>query len=139
MESRPQGSGYDGWERLGKLAYRLARHLSFEHLESSQLRGALVDLARRYRSFSAGTRPGIRQLAAEFLDDLAREPMRRTIYLGVHDLNLPDDTSIGEARFICVSQNEALAQSFAHFREKAPELVCAVEAAGRLYVYSPRS
>ena len=120
----------DGWERLGRLTYRLARHLSFEHLDFRQLRDALVIVVRRYRGYPAGARPVSKQLAAEFLDGLAREPMRRTVYLGVRDLKLPDGTSIGGTRFLSLSADEALAQSFTRFQEKAPELVCAVEAVG---------
>ena len=56
--------------------------------------------------------------------------MQRKIYLGIRHLRLPHGTSIGGARFICLSQDQTLAQSFAHFKDKAPELVCEVEAVG---------
>ena len=112
------------------LADRLARHLSFEYLDRRKLHDALVIAVRHYRAFPSGTRPGNKELAAEVLDGLAREPMQRKIYLGIRHLRLPHGTSIGGARFICLSQDQTLAQSFAHFKDKAPELVCEVEAVG---------
>jgi hypothetical protein len=120
----------DGWERLDMLADRLARHLSFEYLDRRKIRDALVVAVRRYRAFPAGTRPASKELAAELLDGMAREPMRYTVYLGVRHLKLPHGTSIGGAGFICLSQDPALARSFAHFQDRAPELACEVEAVG---------
>jgi hypothetical protein len=117
----------DGWERLYALARRLSNHLSFEHREHQQLRDALVAAVRQYRSAQPGTPRDGKQLAAEFLDGLAKEPMRRTVYLGIRDLKLPHGTSIGGARFLCPAQDEPLAQSFSRLKDKAPELVCAVD------------
>jgi hypothetical protein len=56
--------------------------------------------------------------------------MRRRCYLGVKHLNLPHGTTVGDARFLELSADPALARSFARFKDRAPELVCEVEAAG---------
>src|SRR5712692_5447176 len=114
----------DGWELLEKLTDRLVRHTSFEHLGRPQLRSALRDAVRRYKDPANGRRPDSRQFAAEILDGLAQEPMRRTLYLGVQHLTLPHGTTVGGVRFLRLSEDDGLAESFAWFRDLAPELVC---------------
>jgi hypothetical protein len=120
----------DGWYLLDRLTDRLIRHVSFEHLQRRELRSALRDAVRRYKNPADGTRPVGKQFAAEILDGLAREPMRHTLYLGVEHLNLPHGTTVGDVRFLRLSEDDELAESFAWFRDKAPELVCEVEAIG---------
>ena len=120
----------DGWERLYRLAERLVRHLNFEYLEQRKLRNVLVGAVRQYKDPPDGKRPNGRQFAAEILDGLAREPMRRTLYLGVQHLKLPHAVTVGEVRFLLLSHDEELAQAFARLGDAAPELVCEVEAAG---------
>jgi hypothetical protein len=119
-----------GWDLLYRLADRLGRHLSFEHLTRRELRDALTDAVRRYKA--PGGRGGLdnRQFAAEVLDDLAREPLRRTVYLGVQHLKLPHRMTVGDARFLLLSQDQELAQSFARFGDLAPQMACEVEAIG---------
>ncbi len=120
----------DGWKLLEKLTDRLVRHMSFEHLERPQLRGALRDAVRRYKDPANGRRSASRQFAAEILDGLAQEPMRRTLYLGIQHLKLPHGTTVGGVRFLRLPEDDVLAESFAWFRDSAPELVCEVEAIG---------
>jgi len=120
----------EGWRVLDNLADRLVHHRHFEHLGRKELRSALRDAARRYRNASTGQRPDSRELAAATLDGLAREPMRQTFYLGVQHLTLLHGTTVGDARFLRVSEDDVLAQSFAWFRDAAPELVCEVEVTG---------
>jgi hypothetical protein len=119
-----------GWDELYQLTDRLVRHLSFEYLSRREIEDALIEAVRRYRRWPPGQRPEAKMLAADFLDGLAREPSRRTVYLGVQHVKLPDGVVAGSARFLRVSQHEALAQAFAGFGDKAPELVCEVEAVG---------
>jgi hypothetical protein len=119
-----------GWALLERLTDRLVRHVSFEHLHRDELRRALRDAVRRYTNPPEGTRPVSKEFAAEILDGLARQPMRRTLYLGVEHVTVPHGTAVGDARFLCLSDDDKLAESFAWFREQAPELVCEVEAVG---------
>jgi hypothetical protein len=120
----------DGWDLLYRLADRLARHLSFERLTRRELRDALTGAVRRYKA--PGGRGGLdnRQFAAEVLDSLAREPLRRTVYLGVQHLTLPHQTTMGDARFLLLSRDQELAQSFARFGDLAPQMACEVKATG---------
>lgn len=120
----------DGWAQLDRVAGRLVRHLHFEYLGYDKLRNALREAAGRYKNSPDGQRPAIKQFAAETLDGLAQQPMRRTCYLGVKHLKLPHGTEVGDARFLILSEEAVLAQSFARFGDRAPELVCKVEAVG---------
>jgi len=45
----------EGWDVRYRLADRLARHLSFEHLSRRELRDALVEAVRSYRAPAAAT------------------------------------------------------------------------------------
>jgi hypothetical protein len=119
-----------GWDLLNTLVDRLARHLSFEHLERRELHDALVTAIRRYKSPQGRQGRSNPEFAAEVLDGLAREPMQRTLYLGVQHLKLPHGTIVGKVRFLLLSEDQALAQSFADFGDAAPEMVCEVEAIG---------
>lgn len=120
----------DGWQALDRLVDRLARHLSFEHHGRRKLHEALKSAVRRYKT--PGGRSGLdnKQFAAVVLDDLTREPMRRTLYLGVEHLKLPHGTTVGTVRFLLLSQEQELAQSFTRFGAAAPAMVCEVEAVG---------
>lgn len=120
----------DGWDLLYGLADRLARHLSFEHLTRRELRDALTSAVRRYKV--PGGRNGLdnRRFAAEVLDGLAQEPLRRTVYLGVQHLTLPHQTTVGDVRFLLLSEDQELARSFTHFGDLAPRMACEVTAAG---------
>jgi hypothetical protein len=120
----------DGWQVLDRLADRLARHLSFEHHGRRKLRETLKSAVRRYKT--PGGRSGLdnKQFATEVLDGLAREPLRRTLYLGVEHLKLPHGTTVGNVRFLLLSQDQELAQSFAWFGADAPAMVCEVEVVG---------
>jgi hypothetical protein len=120
----------DGWDALSKLADRLARHLSFEYLDRREIHDALVTAVRRYKSPNVRNGLDNRQFAAEILDALAREPMRRTLYLGVQHLKLPHGTVVGDARFLLLSKDQAMEESFARFRDRAPVMVCEVKAIG---------
>jgi hypothetical protein len=120
----------EGWNLLDRLTDRLVHHLHFEHLDRKELRRTLHDAVRRYKNAPAGQRPANAQFAADVLDGLAQQPMRRTVYLGVRHLTLPHGTIVGDARFLQLSEDEALAESFAWCGGPAPELVCEVEAVG---------
>jgi hypothetical protein len=120
----------DGWKVLERLTSRLERHLSFEHLERDQLRAELREAVRNYRSPASGKRPGLKEYATQLLDGLAQTPMRRIVYLGVRHLKLANPTVVGDVRFLMLSENADLAESFAWFRDLAPEMVCEVEAIG---------
>jgi hypothetical protein len=89
-----------------------------------------VVAVRRYKSPQGRQGRSNKEFAAEVLDGLAREPMRRTLCLGVQHLKLPHGTTVGNARFLLLSEDEALARSFARFGDAAPEMVCEVEAVG---------
>lgn len=43
---------------------------------------------------------------------------------------MPHETAVGDARFLLLSEDQELAQSFARFGDAAPKMVCEVEAAG---------
>jgi hypothetical protein len=120
----------EGWNLLDRLTDRLVRHLHFEHLDRKELRHGLRDGVRRYKNAPAGQRPANTQFAADVLDGLAQQPMPRTVYLGVRHLKLPHGTTVGDARFLQLSEDDALAESFAWCGSPAPELVCEVEAIG---------
>jgi hypothetical protein len=131
---RPLGSEWerfgldaDGWRQLDLLARRLIRHMYFEHLGLESIRDSLHQGAVRYRAIAPDRRPTAREYAAEVLDPMAQEPMRRTVYLGVEHLKLPHDTVVGSVRFLDLSHDTELAEAFARFGDAAPELVCAVE------------
>ena len=71
-----------------------------------------------------------RSLPPRALDGLARQPTRRTFYLGVQHLTLPHGTIVGDARFLRLLEDEVLAESFERFSDAAPALVCEVEVTG---------
>ena len=128
---RPLSAGWedtlldaDGWQALDRLVDRLARHLSFEHHGRRQLHEALKGAVRRYKT--PGGRNGLdnKKFAAAVLDDLAREPMRRTLYLGVEHLKLPHGTTVGDVQFLLLAQEPELAHSFARFGAIASAMVC---------------
>jgi hypothetical protein len=127
-EWKPFDLDGEGWAQFDRLTSRLVRHLHFEHLGPDKLRSALHDAVRRYKNSPAGQRSAIKPFAAEVLDGLAQEPMRRRCYLGVKHLKLLHGTTVGDARFLELSEDAVLAQSFAWLRDRAPELVCEVEA-----------
>lgn len=120
----------EGWDVLYRLADRLVRHPSFEHLSRRELHDALVEAVRRYKV--PGGRDGLdnKQFAAVVLDSVAREPLHRTVYLGVQHLALPHETTVGDARFVLLSKDQELAQSFARFGDAAPKMACEVKAVG---------
>ena len=120
----------ESWNLLDRLTDRLVHHLHFEHLDRKELRRNLHDAVRRYKNAPAGQRPANAQFAADVLDGLAQQPMRRTVYLGVRHLMLPHGTIVGDARFLQLSEDGALAESFAWCGGPAPELVCEVDAVG---------
>jgi hypothetical protein len=120
----------DGWRRLEQLTDRLVRHTNFEYLERRDLQSKLRDAVRQYKNPPDARRPASKHFAAEVLDGLAREPKGRTLYLGVRHLKLAHGTTVGDARFLLLSEDAALAESFGHFGESAPDLVCEVEAVG---------
>ena len=120
----------EGWRALEQLTDRLIHHLHFEHLVRKELRSALRDAVRRYRNPPTGQRPDSKKFAAEILDGLARQPTRRTFYLGVQHLTLPHGTIVGDARFLRLLEDEVLAESFERFSDAAPALVCEVEVTG---------
>ncbi len=119
-----------GWALLDQLTDRLVHHLHFEHLDRKELRRALHVAVKRYKNPPAGRRPANTQFAADVLDGLAQQPMRRTVYLGVHHLTLPHGIGVGDARFLRLSEDSALAESFAWCGGSAPEMACEVEAIG---------
>jgi hypothetical protein len=119
-----------GWRLLDALTNRLIRHVNFEHLKRDQLRTALRDAVRSYRNPPNGARPTSKAYAAETLDALAQEPIRRILYLGVRHLTLPHETVVADVRFLRLSEDSALAESFAWSPDGVPEMVCEVEAIG---------
>ena len=129
-EWKPFDLDPEGWRVLDNLADRLVHHRHFEHLARKELRSALHDAVRRYKDPPTGQRPDSKAFAAATLDGLAQQPMQRTFYLGVQHLTLPHGTIVGDARFLPLIEDDVLAQSFAWFRDAAPELVCEVEAIG---------
>ncbi len=121
------GLDRDGWHHLDVLENRLVRHGHFEHLGREKIRDAIQEGALRYREVAADQRTPARQFAAEVLDAMAQEPMRRTVYLGVEHLRLPHGTVVGDVRFVELSNDPDLTEAFARFGDSAPELVCEVE------------
>jgi hypothetical protein len=124
------GLDRDGWHQLDLLAHRLARHVYFEHLGREKIRDALHNAVLRYRAMAPNARPAGRQFAAETLDAMAQEPLRRTVYLGVEHLQLPHDTVVGQVRFIEPSSDSELLESFTRFGDAAPSLLCEVAVTG---------
>jgi hypothetical protein len=120
----------EGWGLLDALTDRLVRHVNFERLELDQLRTALRDAVRAYRNPANGARPNSKAYAAEILDGLAQEPIRRILYLGVRHLTLAHGTVVGDVRFLRLSEHNELAESFAWFPGGVPEMACEVEAIG---------
>jgi hypothetical protein len=125
-EWEPFGLDRDGWNDLDRLVGRLIRHTSFEHLKRQDIRTALHDAALEYRQTPVGERRSAREVAAGALDAMAQEPMHRTVYLGLAHLSLPDGTTIGDVRFLDLSQDAALAEAFSRFGDKAPTHVCEI-------------
>jgi hypothetical protein len=119
-----------GWDLVRRLSNRLARHLSFEHLERPQLQNALRDAVKTYKNPPDGKRPDSKTFAGEVLDGLAQEPLRRTVYLGVRDLTLVYGTTVGNVRFLALADDDVLVESFARFGDRAPAMVCEVEVVG---------
>jgi hypothetical protein len=117
-----------GWDVLIRLADRLARHLGFEHLGQRELSDALVAAVKRYQSPDGRQGRSNEEFAAEVLDGLAQEPLRRTLYLGVQRLRLPHGTTVGGARFLLTSEDPKLAEAFRGLGDAVPEMVCEVEA-----------
>jgi hypothetical protein len=120
----------DGWKTLYDIVNRLARHLSFEHHSRRSLEDALVVAVRRYNAPNGRDGLDNKQFAVQILDSLASEPFRRTLYLGVQHLKLPHETKVGEVRFLLLSQEPSLAQSFARFGDTTPAMVCETEVVG---------
>lgn len=120
----------DGQHRLEQLTDRLVRHSSFGYLERREVESKLRGAVRRYKNPADKKRPGSKQFVADTLDELVREPTRRTLYLGVRHLKLAHGTIVGEVRFLQLAEDDVLAESFSRFGDAAPELVCEVEAVG---------
>ena len=119
-----------GWQQLDLVVYRLARHEHFEHLTREQIRTTLRDAVVAYRDLGQAERPQARVTAAETLDTMAQEPLRKTVYLGVEHLSIPDGTVVGDVRFVDPSSDPQLLASFTCLGRAAPSLLCRVEATG---------
>ena len=124
------GLDRDGWHQLDLLMHRLAGHIYFEHLGREKIRDAIRESVLRYRAMAPNARPAGRKFAAETLDAMAQEPLRRTVYLGVEHLQLPHDTVVGHVRFIDPASDPELLESFTRFGDAAPSLVCEVAVTG---------
>jgi hypothetical protein len=120
----------DGWHRLDLLVHRLVRHVHFEHLGRKKIPDSLHEAVLRYRAMTPSERPAGREFAAETLDAMAHEPLRRTVYLGVEHLQLPHGTVVGDVRFIEPSSDPELLESFTRFGDAAPSLLCEVAVIG---------
>lgn len=121
------GLDAEGWTHLGRLADDLVRHPYFEHHKLKEIRESLADATRRYRALQPSERPKPRDYAAAVIDPIASQPMVRTLYLGVENLDLPHDTVVGDVRLVEVSSDAELAEAFSIFEDAAPRLVCEVE------------
>ncbi len=122
------GVGQDGWNQINVLTDRLERHYYFEHLGRKKICDALREGVQRYRTTPPASRLPGKDFAAEILDGMAEKPLRRTLYLGVEHLKLPDGTVVGEVRFLDPSNDPELVEAFSLFGQSAPRLVCEVEA-----------
>ena len=120
----------EGWEQLHRLVGRLIRHLYFEHLDRKRLETELLDVVHSYTYPDGPPTPKRVSTATEFLDGLAREPMRQTFYLGVEHLGLPHGTSVNGIRFIRLAEDPVIAHSFCHLLDRAPTMVCEVQSTG---------
>ena len=120
----------EGWEQLHRLVGRLIRHLYFEHLDRKTLETELLDLVHRYKHPHNPQVPRGSALLTEFLDGLASEPMRQTLYLGVEHLGLPHGTGVNGVRFIRLAADPEIAYRFCHLLERAPTMVCEVQSVG---------
>jgi hypothetical protein len=121
------GLDAEGWTHLGRLADDVVRHPYFEHLKLKAIRESLADEVRRYRALEPSERPQARDFAGATIDALASQPMLRTLYLGVENLDLPHNTVVAGVRFVEVSNDPRLAEAFSIFEDAAPRLVCEVE------------
>jgi hypothetical protein len=118
------GLDEDGWRRLHQLTNVLLRLPYFEHLEQTSIREQLRAGLAEYRAAEA--RPQWKVAAAELLDSMAVEPMRRTVYLGVENLTLPDGTVLGEGRFVDPRSDAELSAAFWRLGADPPTLVCEI-------------
>jgi hypothetical protein len=125
-ESERLGLDREGWNHLDQLVNRLTRHTSFEYLDRNELRSSLHDAAVQYRLTVGEGRPA-REVSAEVLDAIAREPMHRKVYLGIAHLSLPHDTTVADVRFLDPSQDVELSEEFTRLSEAAPALVCEID------------
>lgn len=123
-EWKPYGLDPNGWHQLDLLVQRLVRDVYFEYLDRQKIRDALQKAVLRYRS--ANPRPKGNEFAAEILDALAQEPLRKTVYLGVEHLQLPHGTVVGNVRFVDPSSEPELLESLSNIGA-APSLLCEVK------------
>jgi len=115
-----------GWQILDRLTDLLVRHVYFEHLGREGIRESLRGAMVSYRSLRQSDRPKAKIFAQQTLDAMAREPLRKTVYLGVEHLQLPHGTVVGDVRFLEPSQDPRLVTSFAYLSTGAPSLLCEV-------------
>ena len=129
LPSEWEDTGLDpeGWDQLDLVANKLARHLHFEYLELKDLRNILHDAVLRYRATSPTERPNGRDVAESTFDAIAREPLHKTVYLGIEHLRLPHGSVVGDVRFVDPSLDPSLLNAFGSLGRPIPALVCEVE------------
>jgi hypothetical protein len=121
------GLDVDGRRRLHALALKLNQHLYFEHRARKDLLEELHSAVVHYRKLlQQSPRPRPKDFAAEVLDRMAQSPSTWVAYLGLHHIDLPTGTSVGEVNFVRLDEEEGLAEAWSHFGEKNPSLLCNV-------------
>lgn len=120
------GLDLNGLRLLERLVSKLVRDAHFEHLGRDEIREAIRQAVLRYRASNPKERKAGREVAAEVLDAVAREPLRGTLYLGVEHLKLPHGTVVGDVRFVDPSVDRELVDALARFGA-APQLLCEIE------------
>lgn len=125
-----EGVGVDrkGWRHLRRLQERLLRHVYFEHLGRQAISGKLREAVLCYRGTAPTARHNWKEAAAQTLDPMAQEPLRRTVLLGLEHLSLPNDTQVGEVRFIDPSTDPELVVALSRFGGEPHTLVGEVQA-----------
>jgi hypothetical protein len=128
-EWEPYGLDQSGLRLLNHLARRLSEHLYFEHRTREDLTQQLRVAVEQYKTLRKETPPPItKEFAAKVLDALVQPPANWLAYFGVHHLDLPAGMSVGDVRFIHIDEEEGLTETFSHFGERAPKLLCSVPA-----------
>jgi hypothetical protein len=127
-EDKRYGLDNEGRRLIWALARRLSAYLHFEHHTTKELEADLRGAIDRYRAhLDERPRPDLKDFAGGVLDGLAADPTVWTAYLGVRDLGLPPDMSVGSVRFMDPHDEAGLVEDFQRASGAEPGLVCVTQ------------